>query len=302
MRVTPAHSADGARRVWGCDPGGSADVQDEGGGGRTYAGLPSTVGAVPVFKYLESRDVDEVGYTLRTASLMTDPEYYFDERNQGDYRLLGIHYLIIPTGSRPPVPARLELRAGSYSLWRLPGAGGVLSAGAIVGDLTANRTDIGTRMLPVLHSDMAQREQYEQVRFDESGSGVPARSSRSSTASAPRRSGGTVVAQTDDLTAGRAAATVTMRRSGVVVLSASFDPGWTATVDGRSQPTEMVAPALVATTVQAGTHRVVFRYHGFRWYPLLFALGAAALLALLCAEVARPHAAAPRAPRRLSGH
>ena len=57
------------------------------GGGRTYAGMPSnwgqdfTVGSVPVFKYLESRDVNEVGYTLRTASLMTGPEYYFDDRN-----------------------------------------------------------------------------------------------------------------------------------------------------------------------------------------------------------------------------
>ena len=45
------------------------------GGGRVYAGMPSNwgedfgVGAVPVFKYLESQDVDEVGYTLRTASL-----------------------------------------------------------------------------------------------------------------------------------------------------------------------------------------------------------------------------------------
>ena len=101
-------------------------VIERDGGGRTYAGMPSnwgqdfTVGAVPVFKYLESRDVDEVGYTLRTASLMTDPEYYFDERNPGDYRLFGIHYLIIPAGSRPPVPARLELRAGPYSLWTLP--------------------------------------------------------------------------------------------------------------------------------------------------------------------------------------
>ncbi|MBV9805266.1 MAG: hypothetical protein JO130_18860, partial [Solirubrobacterales bacterium] len=70
----------------------------KGGGGRTYAGLPSnwgqdfTVGAVPVFKYLESRDVDEVGYTLRTASLMTDPEYFFDEGDSSDYRLFGIRY------------------------------------------------------------------------------------------------------------------------------------------------------------------------------------------------------------------
>ena len=52
-------------------------VIERDGGGRTYAGMPSdwgqdfTVGVVPVFKYRESRDVDEVGYTLRTASLMT---------------------------------------------------------------------------------------------------------------------------------------------------------------------------------------------------------------------------------------
>jgi hypothetical protein len=50
----------------------------------------------------------------------------------------------------------------------------------------------------------------------------------------------------------------------------------------------MVAPALVATTVLAGTHRVEFHYAGLRGYSLLFAISAATLLALLCAEVARP--------------
>ena len=78
-------------------------------------------------------------------------------------------------------------------------------------------------------------------------------------------------AETDDLSHGHVAATVTMRHAGVVVLSASFDPGWAATVDGRPQPTEMVAPALVATAIPAGTHRVAFSYHGFHGYPLLFA-------------------------------
>jgi len=98
-------------------------------GGRTYAGLPSnwgadfTVGAVPVFKYLESEDVDEVGYTLRTASLMTDPEYHFDEDNLADYRLFAIRYVIVPTGSRPPVPARELMRAGPYSLWTIAADG-----------------------------------------------------------------------------------------------------------------------------------------------------------------------------------
>jgi uncharacterized membrane protein YfhO len=88
-----------------------------------------------------------------------------------------------------------------------------------------------------------------------------------------------------------------MRRAGVVVLSASFDPGWTATVDGRRQRTEMVAPALVATTVPAGTHRIIFRYRGWQNYPLLFAIGAAALVALACADIRRA-----RSPGSSGGH
>ena len=93
------------------------------GGGRTYAGMPSnwgqdfTVGTVPVFKYLESRDVDEVGYTLRTASLMTDPEFYFDDRRPSDYRLFGIHYSSSPPAPDLPSPpgsssARARTRCG----------------------------------------------------------------------------------------------------------------------------------------------------------------------------------------------
>ncbi len=80
--------------------------------GRVYAGGPTNwgndflVGAVPVFKYLENKDIDEVGYTLRTASLMTDPEYFFDDANPGDYPLFGIGYIMTPRGRwRRPSPA-----------------------------------------------------------------------------------------------------------------------------------------------------------------------------------------------------
>jgi hypothetical protein len=272
-------------------------VIERDGGGRTYAGMPSnwgqdfTVGAVPVFKYLESRDVDEVGYTLRTASLMTDPEYYFDDRDPSDYRLFGIRYLIIPTGSRPPVLARLELRAGPYSLWTLPDAGGVLHAGTIVGTLSADRSDIGTRSIPLLNSRLAQAGEYVRVAYGHPGGREPPLPAPS-----PVTPAGTVLAESDKLEQGLVAASVRMRRAGVVALSASFDAGWTATVDGRPQRTEMVAPALVATSVPAGTHRIIFRYRGWQGYPLLFAVGAAALLALAFTDMrrARPHSIARR--------
>ena len=65
-----------------------------------------------------------------------------------------------------------------------------------------------------------------------------------------------------------------------MVLSASFDPGWSVSMDGRPAATEMVAPALVAVTVPPGTHQIVFRYHGFAAYPELLALALLSLLAL----------------------
>jgi Bacterial membrane protein YfhO len=242
------------------------------GGGRTYAGMPSnwgqnfTVGAVPVFKYLESQDVDEVGYTLRTASLMTDPEYFFDDRDPSDYRLFGIRYLILPARDRPPVSARLAKRSGPYALWTLEGAGYV-QTGQIVGEISTNRTNLGTIGIPLLRSGLADQGAYLGVRYGSGGSGHGPLPTAQNQPSA-----GTVRTEHVDLQAGEASATVRMRRAGIVVLSASYDPGWTATVNGRQLPIQMVAPALVAVDVPAGDDHVVFRFHGYGDYPELFAL------------------------------
>ncbi len=57
------------------------------------------------------------------------------------------------------------------------------------------------------------------------------------------------------------------------MFSVAYDPGWHAWVDGRSAPTEMLAPALVGVKLAAGKHYIVFRYSGFQWYPELWAFG-----------------------------
>jgi hypothetical protein len=266
------------------------------GGGRTYAGMPSnwgqdfTVGEVPVFKYLESRDVDEVGYTLRTASLMTDPEFYFNDRNPSDYRLFGIHYLVLPAARRPPVRAQLVMRSGAYSLWTLPSVGFV-QAGRIVGEISANRANVGVRSVPLLNARLAQAGDYLRVAWVQPGGREHPLASAQPIPATPA---GTPLAQSAELQQGLVTARVRMRRAGIVVLSASFDPGWTATIDGRRAPTGMVAPALVATTVPAGTHRISFRFRGWPDYPLLFAVGAAALVAIALTR------AAARAPAALA--
>ncbi|MGO9959356.1 MAG: hypothetical protein ACLP50_25850 [Solirubrobacteraceae bacterium] len=258
------------------------------GGGRVYAGTPYnwgagfTVGSVPVFKYLESRDIDEVGYTLRTASLMTIPEYFFDESDPGDYTLFGIHYLILPPGLRPPVPARLILRSGDYCLWRTS-VTGYVHVGRIAGHLEANRTDLGVRSIALLHSAVTQAGDFLEVEF---GASHPA-PLPPLPADGPAPFTGQVTAESDRLQDGEVVATVVMRRPGVVVLSASFDPGWTVTVNGRPRATEMVAPALVGTTLPAGRERVIFRYRGFSGYGALFALCGLSLAGLLAVDVNR---------------
>jgi len=244
------------------------------GGGRTYAGAPNnwgatfTVGDVPVFKYLESQDIDEVGYTLRTASLMTDPEFYFDQANPGDYVVFGVRYLLEPDGASPPVPARLLMVRNPYALWEIPQVGYVRVAQA-VGTLTANRSDIGTRSVPYLRSALPGLGQTLTVDFAGAHDGV-------ATMKTPGRAG-QVVSEHSDLVNGTAQASVVMERRALVVLSASFDPGWNVRVDGHQATAVMVAPALVGVEVGPGRHMVNFTYVGFGWYAPLIALSVVAL-------------------------
>jgi uncharacterized membrane protein YfhO len=94
-----------------------------------------------------------------------------------------------------------------------------------------------------------------------------------------------VTEQQADLANGRASATIVAHEPGVAVLSASYDPGWTATIDGRPATTVMVAPALVAIRVPSGVHHVAFHYSGFPYYPQLFLLAGATLLGLAIRQV-----------------
>jgi uncharacterized membrane protein YfhO len=73
-----------------------------------------------------------------------------------------------------------------------------------------------------------------------------------------------------------------VRRTSVVLLKVTYDPGWTVTVDGRPAPTEMIAPAFVGVRVGPGRHVVVFQYQAFSFYPELFVLALLAALALGC--------------------
>ena len=249
--------------------------------GRVYAGAPTNwgndflVGAVPVFKYLENQDVDEVGYTLRTASLMTDPEYFFDDTNPGDYPLFGIGYIVTPESMAPPVDANRVACSGDYCLWALPDPG-YIHVYDTTGVLHATRADIGTQSEQLLDSPLTDEQRDLTVAFNGGRAAQPT----ASPGEVPSGSPGHVVLQSADLANGQARAVVKTNRQATVVLSASYDPGWRATVDGRPVPTVMVAPALVGVVVGPGVHTVTFDYGGYGTYPALFVVALVVLVAL----------------------
>jgi hypothetical protein len=293
--------------------------------GRVYAGTPYnwgarfTLGFVPVYRYLASQDLDAVGFSLRTASLMSQPELHFDGRNLGDYALFGIRYLILPTWERPFAGTVPVMRAGRFQLLRLPG-NSYIRVVDTVGSVTANRADIGSMTARYIRSPLPGEGRYLTVGFaggtpapptlpassipsPRAAPGLPSGRGRTAPARRPAAAPaltppGTVLREQVDLADGTATAEVTATRWAVVVLSASFDPGWSISVDGRPAATEMVAPALVAVTVPPGTHQVVFRYHGFAAYPELLAL---ALLSLLAVARETGGFRLPRAARAAPG-
>jgi len=269
----------------GADMNTLVALAESRGGGRIYAGMPSNwghhfyVGDVPVYIYLEQLDVDAVGFTLRTSGLMTDPEAYFDEFQLGDYAAFGVHYLILPLHHLPPVAATLLRTAGPYRLWQVDTAraSALIQVVDTYGVIFANNADLGTQTNAFLQSSLPGRAVYSTISFSGQAAATPTLTSLSQ----QRGIAGVVTSQSQDLVDAQSArATVVANRTAVVLLKVAYDPGWSVTVDGRASSTIMLAPALLGVEVTAGRHVVVFTYHGFTGYVVLYPLAIVTLLSV----------------------
>jgi len=256
-------------------------VIKSGGGGRTYAGMPGNwgaqydIGQVPVYEYLADNSVDEVGFTLRTPSLVADNEAYFNQNDPAQYQLYGVRYIVMPDGMQPPVPATLIDSSGRHRLWAVATSGYVQVVDTS-GVVEANRADMATQMQPFLQSAAFRHGDLATVAF----SGGPAASPTQPIIAASRTAAGTSVDTVEDGQDGFYAASVTANRTAAVVLKTTFDPGWHVTVDGQAVNPYMVVPGFVAVTVGPGEHTVVFQYVSYAHYPFLLGIGVLTLLGL----------------------
>ncbi|MFP5501661.1 MAG: YfhO family protein, partial [Candidatus Sericytochromatia bacterium] len=74
---------------------------------------------------------------------------------------------------------------------------------------------------------------------------------------------------------------------GYVVLSESYDPGWTAELDGRAQAVHRTDALLLGVEVPAGAHEILFSYEPRRWKAGLLGSGLALLVLLAWAARSR---------------
>ncbi len=83
-----------------------------------------------------------------------------------------------------------------------------------------------------------------------------------------------------------------------LVLADTYDPGWSATVDGRPAPIRPAFVAFRAVALPAGSHRVEFTYRPAGFTAGLIATAIGVLASIVClawprpvADLASPHAA-----------
>ena len=253
---------------------------EELGPGRIFAGKrgPAVadyrIGQVPAFAALLNLQADAIGFTRPTWSLMSPAEYRFETGSEVHRELFGVRYVILPEDQ--PIPSGEKIaQVGRHVLWRFPDVS-YMDVVDTIAPIAADRKNIGAQMSSYLTSGLYAHRYVPTVAFG----GRPAAPSTLGPRDLPNDPPGVVIDSTADPARGVFEGTVDMDRPGVVLVKASYDPRFVATVDGAEVQTQMLAPALVGIPAPAGEHQVRLEYRPYPAYALLFAIGIAAILGL----------------------
>lgn len=232
------------------------------------------VGQVPAFAALLNLQADAIGFTRPTWSLASPAEYRFQPSSIPHRELFGVRYVIWPEDQPLPTADRIA-QAGRHVLWELPDVT-YLAVVDTIAPIAADRIDLGSQIGSYLTSGLIGRRYVPTLAFGGRAAARPTLGPGALPSTPP----GEVTDSYARLEEGVFGGTVEMRRPGVVLVKASFDPRFAASVDGDDVPTQMLAPALVGIPVPAGAHEVTLTYEPYPHYLALFLLGAASILGL----------------------
>ena len=227
----------------------------------TLFGVPDALGYNPVqlpryWRYIRATNDLSVFYN---ASVLGMPSLE-------DVRLLGLRYLVIPTGLNPPVRGRVVAEAGVYSLWELDDAQPLATAsGAEVERADDIREALALATAP---------------GFDPSAVTIVERSLGMAPTDDHRPTAGAV----DVRSPTEIRIHLDTPVAGVLTVRNAYEAGWRATADGRDVATLPVDGFLQGVLLPSSAREVVLTYHDDA-VMLGLALGALVWACLLAAPL-----------------
>jgi hypothetical protein len=222
--------------------------------------IPDALGYNPVqlpryWRYIRTTNELSVFYN---ASVLNLPSLQ-------DVRLLGLRYLVVPTGIASPVAGEIVEEAGGYSLWELADAQPLATmSGAEVEHADGIRRALELATAPGFDPSA--------VTIVERSIGVAPPVDRPVAATVQDRSPTEIRIRLDP------------PGSGVLTIRNAYEAGWRATADGRAADTLPVDGFLQGVLLPTGTREVVLTYHDDS-VLLGLALGAVLWSALLAAPL-----------------
>jgi hypothetical protein len=245
--------------------------------------IPDALGYNPVqlpryWRYIRATNELSVFYN---ASVLTMPSVE-------DVHLLGLRYLVVPTGLDPPVEGRVVEEADLYSLWELDDAQPLATVSSTVEFVDGLRSAMGAVTAGGFDpSEQAVIELPTDVFACVGDCSPPA------DASTRTISGSELVIQ------------VPATDGGILTIRNAYDAGWRAEIDGRPARTLPVDGFLQGVVLGPNAREVVLTYHDDAVMVGL-ALGAAVwggllaapFMALVLERRSAPRRVAPRRPTR----
>jgi hypothetical protein len=262
-------------------------------GGRVYAGLPTNwgyafkTGATPVYTFLIMRLLPAVSFAYNASVFPSDVMTSFDELKPEQYRLFNIRTIVAPPlAGAPPFLTRLA-DIEPFRVLDAPGTGyfGLVDVPATA---RVNRDNIYDLNIAWLKSDWLPKDQYVWLDFDGStpkNLQILTPAGPMPQAPAPASPAGLV--SNERQTRQVYEADLDAARPAFALFRVTYHFCWKVYVDGRPQPTMMLTPGYLGTSVPAGKHHILCRYEPGNWKLWMAAAGFLVTLLLVVAERVR---------------
>jgi hypothetical protein len=240
----------------------------------TLFGVTDALGYNPVqlpryWRYIRATNELSVFYN---ASVLNDPSVQ-------DVRLLGLRYLVVPSGIEPALPARVVASADRYALWELFEAQPLATVGADV--VTADDAADAIATVTAPGFDPARQTVIERPTSPADPIGEPT----------------FATATVEEASLTRIHLRIEPPSGGILTIRNAYDPGWRATVDGRPARTAPVDGFLQGVLLGDDPAKDVVLTYGDDAVILGLILGAPVWAVLLAAPFVAL-ALEPRAARR----